>query len=804
MISHRRDHRESPESPSAESERPTLDLSASDGVAVVKIMDGMLSTAEEISDFEDELDLLVDAGYVRIALDFSGVSRFSKRALNVLIRVQQRFREAGVGLKLRGVHPQLAAGLGLADANPSVALPADDRSPATNGAPKAASTVHPDEGGRDSASNGHAHPAVDGPAPRSGAVARSAFDLVPLGVMYVDPTTVHEFDIAAILGSLPGSKPTSPAAASGQPVPVPAPGPRHVPSAAVPAGDAVAALSRVRLRIRSGSAAGKSIEIREPKFVIGRNSRCQFRLKSTLVSRIHASIVQRGGRVFVRDEGSSNGTTVNGRLLKDEEVEAVDGAHLDIGPMQFMIAITREPARPPSGKPSARAESPAPATAPAPAGPAESDFWSGVQFTCAIQPGSLVRMNSAPAYRTESTPVATTSGAAAWPGAPPGDGRAALEQLLHQLLRMLGNGGPAPQAPASSPDDETRSSAKPAAGPPPAQRAPGRAAAPRSAPPPPAAPAPAAEPVTKNTPRYAVAREGGTPSESDVVLYVQAPGTQAFDHKEPETPNDASIVGLDTERLLEEAKAAADDSPPTQRHEPQLDTELTNQRTLEIQFECPNCNEPGQVPINRMGGRFRCKVCQTDFRIDPSGTRAFDQEVPRMPIWKKVASAAAVIVLLLGGRAVANSPLFFGAPKYLTSYAIKAMAQDKTDQVLAIALPGAPRTARRWVRNVGPVVKALTARDAMATIVLVSQGDESAETTVSFALNSSGAPGPPAAAEDARKGAPGNPLNDDKGMITIQMYWLKYDGNWYIDGRKSLRGSSAFAKKYAQIAPQAR
>ena len=45
--------------------------------------------------------------------------------------------------------------------------------------------------------------------------------------------------------------------------------------------------------------------------IVGRQQGCQIRIVSSLVSRKHCELTERGGQLRIRDLGSSNGTYVN-------------------------------------------------------------------------------------------------------------------------------------------------------------------------------------------------------------------------------------------------------------------------------------------------------------------------------------------------------------------------------------------------------------------------------------------------------------------------------------------------------------
>ena len=57
------------------------------------------------------------------------------------------------------------------------------------------------------------------------------------------------------------------------------------------------------------------------------------------MSKQHAAIEQRGGRVFLRDLGSTNGTLINGRHIRDLEVELHHDDQIQIGPVLSTVVI---------------------------------------------------------------------------------------------------------------------------------------------------------------------------------------------------------------------------------------------------------------------------------------------------------------------------------------------------------------------------------------------------------------------------------------------------------------------------------
>src|SRR5262249_8657875 len=121
----------------------------------------------------------------------------------------------------------------------------------------------------------------------------------------------------------------------------PVPGAHVGPASAAPAAAPALApgLKLVRLVVETGKAKGREVEIRVPKFLIGRDQHCQLRPNSNAISRLHTAIEQRDGRVFVRDLNSQMGTILNGRVLRNEVAEVFHGDRLQIELLQFVFAI---------------------------------------------------------------------------------------------------------------------------------------------------------------------------------------------------------------------------------------------------------------------------------------------------------------------------------------------------------------------------------------------------------------------------------------------------------------------------------
>jgi hypothetical protein len=92
------------------------------------------------------------------------------------------------------------------------------------------------------------------------------------------------------------------------------------------------------LFIREGELAGQSITIDNDDFVMGRGSDCSLTLPERMVSRHHARIYQQGGRYYLQDLGSKNGTHVNGYPLTGSIV-LTDGDELQVALAVKLIFI---------------------------------------------------------------------------------------------------------------------------------------------------------------------------------------------------------------------------------------------------------------------------------------------------------------------------------------------------------------------------------------------------------------------------------------------------------------------------------
>jgi hypothetical protein len=95
-----------------------------------------------------------------------------------------------------------------------------------------------------------------------------------------------------------------------------------------------------QLVIKSGSRAAQTIELLTGVTKLGRGPTNHFCFEDTTISGQHCEVIVQGGTVHIRDLGSTNGTFIEGRQVKDEVLLA--GQTLHLGSVE--IALEDSPA----------------------------------------------------------------------------------------------------------------------------------------------------------------------------------------------------------------------------------------------------------------------------------------------------------------------------------------------------------------------------------------------------------------------------------------------------------------------------
>lgn len=88
-----------------------------------------------------------------------------------------------------------------------------------------------------------------------------------------------------------------------------------------------------QLVIAEGKETGREFVFEQASVLVGRTSDCDVVLYDPGVSRQHARIFNEGDKYFVEDMGSSNGTKVNGAIVKKKQLS--DGDAITLGPVVF-------------------------------------------------------------------------------------------------------------------------------------------------------------------------------------------------------------------------------------------------------------------------------------------------------------------------------------------------------------------------------------------------------------------------------------------------------------------------------------
>jgi S1-C subfamily serine protease len=147
------------------------------------------------------------------------------------------------------------------------------------------------------------------------------------------------------------------------------------------------------LEFRSGADAGKRVQVQGSRFTVGREGAVNLIVRDPKVSRNHAYFQDLGnGSVALYDQGSSNGTFVNGQRITQQGVTLSGNEQIQFGDTIIQAS--------PNGSPAAGAAAAAPPTGTpynAPTAPQPP-----VQQPAAPQPVTPSPVGSAPPARTQS------------------------------------------------------------------------------------------------------------------------------------------------------------------------------------------------------------------------------------------------------------------------------------------------------------------------------------------------------------------------------------------------------------------
>ena len=281
-----------------------LRVGESEGITLVELVAKGKAFVEEqeIARLESELSTLIVDGHERLVVNLKNIDRLSGAAITALMEAHRLAMSRGGRLKLCKARPLVNEMLHAVGAHKRLDVFVDEWNAVASDWPEQ-SAIELDD------SSAVVRPKVyEPPAKRKPAKPE------------VEPRPV----------------------APSQPRLSPAPEPRNpigVPLVGKPDPADTESPTIVRLKVLVGKSQGKEIQINQPRFVIGRDPKCQLRPSSEAISRLHTRIDQRDGKVFVRDLGAANGTQVNDLQLHAKEIEVFDGDRLEVGPLVFEFSI---------------------------------------------------------------------------------------------------------------------------------------------------------------------------------------------------------------------------------------------------------------------------------------------------------------------------------------------------------------------------------------------------------------------------------------------------------------------------------
>jgi anti-anti-sigma factor len=262
-------------------------------ITVVRLSDKALVRESQIRELACDLIDLIEAGNHRVVLNFSVVERLASWVVLVVGEAQRRCESAdGGALKICGLPQQLASIFPTMGFNLKNALHVDEAS------------------------------AIDSPWPAS-----SSPRTLPIEILSA---------ITSVAGLPPirGGAPSDAAEFSTPSAPkIPA-------SFTVPRARAESRIKdELVLDVQVGSSKSRSVAVTSTTFVIGRDRECDLRLGSVMVSKRHAVIERRDHCILLHDLGSTNGTVLNGRLLRNQERVVKHGDRIQIGPIIATLSV---------------------------------------------------------------------------------------------------------------------------------------------------------------------------------------------------------------------------------------------------------------------------------------------------------------------------------------------------------------------------------------------------------------------------------------------------------------------------------
>jgi anti-anti-sigma factor len=264
-------------------------------ITVVRLIDRALVKERHVRELTRDLIDLIEAGNHQVLLNFQGVERVASWVALAVDEAYRRSKAAEGGeLKVCGLSARLADVLEIAGMAPGIEL-------------------YPDES--------------------------SALD-----ARWPEPSTPRTLPVDILLALTAGSDvpPIRGGAPANPSVAGPVPGRPSAPRHRLDHDSRPHEEPGIWLIVQIGAAKGRPVPIGDSRFLIGRHHDCQLRLGSPMVSKLHAAIERREGRIYLNDLGSTNGTILNGRLLRGKAAEIHDGDRIQVGPVVCTLATVAQ------------------------------------------------------------------------------------------------------------------------------------------------------------------------------------------------------------------------------------------------------------------------------------------------------------------------------------------------------------------------------------------------------------------------------------------------------------------------------
>ncbi len=259
-----------------------LRVSKSRGITLVRFPDSRLLREDDLRTVAEELTALVRAGHHRLVLNFAGVERMSSQIVGAVAVAHRRCAAVEGGqLRLCGLLADLSELFALTGLAGPIAIFPDERA------------------------------ALDAPWP-----PRPGLRPLPISLL------------AALSRRVAASEEDGDATSE----------------APLVTTDDATETPRLRLVALTPRSRGRSVAVGSSPFVIGRDRSCQLHADWPAISRRHAAIEQVEGGWQIRDLASTNGSFLNGTLLRDGGQLLSEGDEIRVGPLRFAVLLGDNPA----------------------------------------------------------------------------------------------------------------------------------------------------------------------------------------------------------------------------------------------------------------------------------------------------------------------------------------------------------------------------------------------------------------------------------------------------------------------------